>query len=144
MTATATQIAELRRKVAEPTTATYSDAALKAYIERYPLMDVRGEEPHTWDTSTAPPSTVANTDWIATYDTNSAAADVWDEKAATLAQDFDFRSEGREFNRSQTYLQAQQRAMYYRSRRAMRTITARMYPSPKRVEVLIGNAAEDD
>ena len=84
MTASAAQIAQLRRMVAEPATTTYSDAALQGYIEAYPLLDQRGEPPYTYDYAT-PPAQVANPEWIATYDLHAAAADVWEEKAATTA-----------------------------------------------------------
>ena len=40
--ATAAQIARLRRMVAEPTEDPYDDDTLAAYIERYPLLDERG------------------------------------------------------------------------------------------------------
>lgn len=145
MAATAAQIAELRRLVNEPTSATYTDLLLGDYIERYPVIDARGEEPYTYDLTTAPPSLDPNPNWMPSYDMNSAAADIWDEKAAKLAEDFDFRSEGREFSRSQAYEQAQRRAAYFRSRRAMKTIRQRMEPPPgKSLRSIIANLAEED
>ena len=56
MAATAAQIERLRRMVDEPDDTTYSDEAIKDYIEEYPLVDARGKEPYTWDTSTQPPT----------------------------------------------------------------------------------------
>ncbi len=44
MAASAEQIARLRRMVAEPTTATYTDDDLAAYIAAHPLMDANGRK----------------------------------------------------------------------------------------------------
>jgi hypothetical protein len=128
MSASAAQIAQLRRMVAEPTDATYSDEALSGYVERYALLDERGQEPYTWDTSTTPPSKSANTEWVPTYDLNAAAAEVWDEKAAALASRFDYTADGGSFHRSQAYEHAQGRARYYRSRRSPKTATLVKWP----------------
>ena len=78
MTATAGMIAELRRLTAEPTTAVYTDDALKAKIEAYPLMDANHNEPDA-------------VSWLPTYDLAAAASDVWMEKAAGLAGSLIFR-----------------------------------------------------
>lgn len=128
--ATAAQIAELRRMCAEPTTTTYSDAALTAYIERYPLMDARGQEAFTWDVSTVPPSHLANTAWVPTYDLHAAAADVWQEKAAALAHLYDFSADGGSYTRSQRVAQAQQQARYHLARRNLNTIRLTMADGP--------------
>lgn len=136
MAATAAQIAELRRMVAEPTTTTYSDATLTTYIERRWLRDELGTEPYTWDYTTTPPHQDANTDWIPTYDLNAAAADVWDEKAAALATEFDFSADGGSYSRSQKGTFASQRARYYRARTAARTVTLRMEPPPLDTDAL--------
>ncbi len=63
-----TDVASLRRMVAEPGTATYTDAILRDIIARYPFQDATGRGP-------------VDTGWIPRYDLNAAAADVWDEKA---------------------------------------------------------------
>lgn len=130
MSATAADIARLRRMVNESGTTTYSDDDLTDYIERHPVVDERGEEPYTWDTSTTPPTQDDNEDWIPTYDLNSAAADIWDEKAAIVAQDFDFDADGGRYNRSQVVEQYRRRAVYYRSRRMPRSIKLVMSPNP--------------
>lgn len=134
MAATAAQIAELRRMVNEPDDTTYDDDALMTYIESYPLMDERGEDPYTWDTSTTPPSEDENDDWVDTYDLNAAAGDIWSEKAAVLAQDFDFGADGGRYTRSQPFVHAMRMASYYRSRRSAKTITQVMYPKPSATE----------
>lgn len=129
MTATAAQILQLRRMTNEPTATTYSDALLTTFIETYPLLDERGEDPYTWDTSTTPPSQDANEDWIATYDLHAAAADIWEEKAAVVAADFNFAADGQRFDRAQIVDQYMKQARYHRGHRSARTIT--LHKSPK-------------
>jgi len=129
MAATAAQIAQLRRMTGLAGSTDYTDTSLTGYIECYPLIDERGEKPYTWDASTSPPTQDENEDWISTYDLNAAAADVWDERAGTVAQDFDFSADGGSYSRSQVCKQYQERARYYRSRRVMQTHTAWMDPT---------------
>ena len=145
MAPTAAQISQLRRMTAEPTTTTYSDATLTDYIERYPLMDERGEWPYTFDSAT-PPAKVANSEWVATYDLHAAAADVWEEKAAAVQALYDYSADGTQFTRSQLYEQAMKQARYHRSRRAPRTMTAVKWPKESGAEAFpwIGNLPEDD
>lgn len=71
---TATQLADLRRMVAEPTTTTYSDAVLTAIIEKYPHLDEQGEEPFTLETQTI----------TTTVDADSAAAQAVLNVASTV------------------------------------------------------------
>lgn len=142
MAATAGQVARLRRMVNEPDDTTYDDDAITEYIEAYPLIDERGEQPYTWDTSTDPPTEDENEDWIPTYDLNAAAADVWEEKAAVPAADYDFSADGGRYSRSQVYEQAMKQARYYRARRSGRTMTLRPEPSQVEDVVWIGNLAE--
>ena len=135
--ATAAQIAELRRMCAEPTTTTYSDVALAAYIERYPLTDARGQEPFTWDVSTVPPSRLDNEAWVQTYDLHAAAADVWNEKAAALAHLYDFSADGGSYTRSQRVAQAQAQARYHLARRNLNTIRLTMADGPSAANFVI-------
>ncbi len=74
MTATAAMRTILRRMIAEPTIATYSDNALDDYIEAGPLHDDEG-------------NASGDSGWTAVYDLNAAAADIWLEKAAGLTED---------------------------------------------------------
>lgn len=143
MAATADQIAQLRRMCAlSRTDTTYSSAVLAGYIERYPLTDKRGEEPFTWDTSTTPPHQDANITWIASYDLNAAAADVWDEIASAAAANFDFATDGQSFNRSQAYQQATNRARHYRARRQVTSITLVPAPHAPQYDPTVGNLPE--
>jgi len=142
MAATAEQIARLRRMTSTVGSSQYSDTDLAGYIERYPLLDERGEEPYYWDESTQPPTNVEEPDWIPTYDLNSAAADVWDEIAAGLSGDFDFKVDGGDYARSQTFEHAMGRARYYRSRRAAGTIKLVQWPPESNELGWVVNAAE--
>lgn len=133
---TAAQIAQLRRMVAEPTTATYDDATLTTYIEAYPHIDQYGESPlDEWGET--------NADWTATYDLNGAAADVWQEKASAVASKFDFAANGGNYTQSQQYEQYMKQCRYYRSRRMPSTMM--LVKSPKETaidESWIGNLPE--
>ncbi len=127
MAASEDEIARLRRLVNEATEETYSDETLAEYIEAHPLEDARGEGP--WVESETTPGTLEiNPDWTPTYDLNAAAADVWEEKAGTLAQDFDFSADGGNYSRSQAYEQAMKQTRYFRSKRSIKTITQRPEP----------------
>ena len=140
MTATAAMVDRVRRMTNEPdTSATYDDDDIETFIETYPLIDARGEEPFTWDTSTQPPTEDANEDWIVTYDLNAAAADIWEEKASILSQDFDFEADGAKYTRSQPYEQAMKQARRYRAKRSMKTITQEAWPKENLNEDLIFN-----
>jgi len=143
MAATAEQIARLRRMVAEPTSATYADADIAAYIESYPVLDEMGEAPYELDVSTIPPHQDANTEWIPTYDLHAAAGDIWEEKASAVSAYFDFQADGGNFSRSQLYEQAQKQARYHRSRRTPKTSRLVVWPEIGELEQSwIGNLAE--
>jgi hypothetical protein len=138
MAATAAQIAQLRRMVAEPTTATYSDAILTTYIETYPHIDQFGESP-------LDAYGEANADWTATYDLAAAAADVWQEKAGAVASKFDFAANGGQYTQSQQYEQMMKQVRYYRARRMPTTATLVKSPEETRFdESWIGNLPESD
>lgn len=127
MAPTAAQIAQLRRMVAEPLTTTYSDVLLTTYITNYPLMDERGEYPYTWSSAT-PPAKVTNTEWVETYDLHAAAGDIWEEKAASWADKYQFAADGGSYSRNQAYEMMMARVRYHRSRRAPKTMTAVKWP----------------
>lgn len=136
MTATAVMIAEVRRLVNEPDdTNGYDDTLLGSIIERYPLIDERGEEPYTFDTSTTPPSPDANEDWIATYDLHLAAAAIWEEKAAPYAGNYDFKADGGDYKRSQQFDQYMGMARFHNARRKPRSIRAFQWPNENKANL---------
>lgn len=131
MAATAAQVAQLRRMVAEMTDATYTDADLATYLETYPTIDADGNAPD-------------DTDWDATaLDLHSAAAAIWEEKAATAAQDFTFSADGGNYNRSDVFAQYMKQARYHNARRQPGTIKLLVSPQPTVIE-WVSNLAEVD
>ena len=120
-------VAMLRRMVGEPTTTTYSDTTLVETIKKYPVEDARGEGPLV-ESETTPGRLETNPDWTPTYDLNAAAGDIWAEKAATAAGNFDFSADGGNYSRSQVYKAMMEFSRYYRSRRGIKTITMRPEP----------------
>jgi hypothetical protein len=114
---------------------TYTDPILTAAIERYPLMDPTGLVWFLWDYTTYPPHQDTNDDWVATYDLNAAAADVLDEKSATLMTSFDFSADGANMSLSQKYQQTQALARHYRARRSASTIEQVIKPRPEDEEL---------
>ena len=106
MTATAAQIARLRRMVSEPDDSNgYESYVLAEAIERFPLYDADGYEQ-------------GDDDWVATYDLAAAASDIWTEKAAARSERMDFGADGSTFSQSQQYAQALKMARYYNARRS--------------------------
>jgi hypothetical protein len=105
MAASEKQIRRVRRMCAENNTSTdYSDEDIAEIIEEYPLLDDDGYEPE-------------NLNWTPTYDLNAAAAAIWDEKAAALV------ANGAVYESDSAHLQAMRQARYYRSKRAVKTIS---------------------
>lgn len=143
MAATAAQIERLRRMVQADETA-YSDEALALVIESYPLTDERGTDPFYWNTGVTPPVRVATVGWIETYDLHAAAAEIWEEKAAEAAQDYDFQADGGSYSRSQVHEQFQERVRYHLSRRAPGSQKIVLSPTPPDPAVWLGNLAELD
>jgi hypothetical protein len=131
MAATAEMAARLRRMVDEPTEATYDDDLIDDYIEAYPLLDALGTDPYEIDFSTEPPTLSERDEWIPTYDLSAAARDIWLEKASAIADDFDFSADGGKYSRSQKVKQYTDKARYYGSQRATKTI--KIYPDPRRI-----------
>lgn len=135
MAATTDQVRALRRMVAEPTGASYTDAELAARLEARPLTDENGLEPYLDSSITLGVVTrEANTSWIPTYDLNAVAGEIWAEKANALATNFDFSADGASYSRSQAFNQAMQQSRYYLSRRAARSITVQSPTDPAALE----------
>lgn len=102
--------------VNELTDATYSDYTLSLYIEARSVRDVRGISPIDWDYTTLPPTQTINPDWIPTYDINAAAADIWDEKAAAVADCISFSADGATYSVNEKVANYNRMAAKYRSR----------------------------
>ena len=134
MAATAAMVTRLRRMIDEPADDPYTDDVLEGYIETYPLIDALGTDPLEVDYTTTPPTVSERDDWIPTYDMNSAAADVWEEKAASIAEDYDMTADGSTLQRSKRFEQYTKKCRYFRSRRSLKTIKMLVEPrmSPDR------------
>jgi len=128
-------IAQLRRMTAEPIGSdTYGNSDLSQVLARYPLPD-------------ADARAVDDVGWLGAWDINQAAADVWEEKAAATAANFDFSADGGSYTRSQAHAQMLAMARRYRSMRRTGTHVLKAYPKPAgsvRLDGWIGNLPESD
>jgi len=131
MAATAEMVEQLRRMTSEPTNDTYHDAALKVYIESYPLLDGEGRD-HT------------HNDWEPIYDLHGAAADIWEEKAAALVDNIDFTADGATFYLTRRTEQIMARVRYHRSQKTSTTMRLRKWPPEPIRPVWIGNLPEPE
>lgn len=116
MTAITVMIDQVRRMTGV-SNGDYTNQSIQAIIERYPVPDMAGNTPLLKNGD-------ANPDWKARYDLHAAAADIWEEKAASLAADYDFTADGAIFHRSQAHDQAMRQARWHRSRRILSMIAA--------------------
>lgn len=128
MAATTAMAERLRRMVDEPTEATYDDDLIDTYIETYPLLDALGTGPQDVDYSTTPPTITELDEWIPTYDLHAAAADIWLEKAAAIADEFTFKADGGSYSRSDKVKHYKSQAQFHLSRRSAKTITLWVEP----------------
>jgi len=128
-------IEQLRRMTAEPIASdTYGNSDLSQVIARYPVPDADGRA-------------VDEVGWLGAWDINQAAADVWEEKAAAVAANFDFAADGGNYSRSQAHTQMLAMARRYRSRRRPGALVLQAYPKPLgavRLDGWIGNLPETD
>lgn len=131
MAATAAMAAKLRRMVDEPTADTYDDDLIDDIIETYPLIDAIGTKPQEIDFSTSPPTISERDEWIPTYDLNAAAADIWEEKAGAVADEFDFAADGGNYSRSQKQEQYMSKSRFHLSRRAAKA--SRVWVEPRKI-----------
>lgn len=129
-----TLIDQLRRMVAEPTQDTYGDDLLGEYLAAYPLPDSAGAQP-------------TDTAWLGCWDAALAAAQIWEEKAAAFAADYDFSADGGSYQRSQVHRQMLDIARNFRARRKTSALVLKAQPRPDTapsLESWIGNAPEED
>jgi len=131
MSATAAMAERLRRMVDEPTEDTWDDDAIDEYIETYPLIDVLGTDPQEVDFSTSPPTISERDEWIPTYDLHAAAADIWEEKAAGIAENYDFSADGGNYSRSQKYEQYMSKSRFHLSKRSAKA--SKVWVEPRKI-----------
>lgn len=143
MAASAAEVRKLRRMTAETgVDSAYTDSDMEDYIEAYPLVDARGEDPLV-ESATVPGTLEENPLWDPTYDLNSAAADIWGEKAAALAPQYDYSADGGTYSTNQPHTNALRMAAYYEARRSPVTITQiAPKPSYRVADQQVGNLPE--
>jgi hypothetical protein len=150
MSATATQIATVRRMVNEPTETTYSDELVAEIIEANPIRDERGVVPYYWDYSTTPPEKTVNQNWIETYDLNLTASIIWEEKAAAVANEYDVSADDTSMSKSNKHAQYLSMASRYRAKSSPRSMQLSRVERMKdadgtiREEVILFNQESDD
>lgn len=104
MAPTSNQIKRVRRMTEESDfTSPYSDEEISDIISEAAIMDSNGKMP-------------IDPDWIETYDLYDAASRIWLEKAAKVAKEFDFSSDGGNFSRSQKQAQYLKQAAMFAGR----------------------------
>jgi len=128
MAATAAMVSKLRRMIDEPNDDIYDDDALADYIESYPILDFLGTKPLEVDSTTTPPTLSEVADWIPTYDLHAAAAEIWQEKSAAVAEDYNVTADGSTLARSNVHEQYLKQSRYHLSRRKAGTMTLRVEP----------------
>lgn len=116
------KIAQLRRMIAEPTEAVYTDELLESIITDYALPDSYGEDPTIRSWVEGQLIETENENWSGRFDLNAAAAQIWSEKAAAVAERFDFTADGATLHTSQEYNQAVSMSKFYEVRASARTI----------------------
>lgn len=108
-------ITRLRRYIAEPTEANYTNTELAMLIEASALADVDGNTP-------------GQPEWQPTYDMFRVASDIWLEKSSAVADEFDFTADGGSFQRSQKVAQYIRQSTYYKSRSKASSLQMKQRP----------------
>lgn len=112
MTVLPNDILRLRRMVNEPTDVNgYTDLTLTSYISAWPAVDSEGRSSD-------------ESNWTEGYDLHAAAADIWEEKAASVSAKHDFSADGSSFSANQMYTNFMEMSEHHR---------ARQKPSSKKV-----------
>jgi hypothetical protein len=110
MAVTELMIQKVKRFTGEVGSLEYHTDIINA-IASHPLLDANGKAP-------------TDSEWTPTYDLNLATAEIWEMKAAVLAQDYDFSEGSTSYTRSQAYEQMMKQANRFRARRAPKTLIA--------------------
>ncbi len=115
MAASAADIASVRRMTAETAAdSSYASTDIARIIERYPLQYT--------DPTTGIRYPAGSIGWVAGYDLNRAAADIWEEKAAAVADQFAYSELDSSYHPEQLREQYERTAQMYRRRARPRAI----------------------
>lgn len=115
MTVISDLIVDLRRMVVEPLPTTYTDLTLAGMIEKTAVIDTNGLLPEEFG-------------WVETYNLYKVAAEIWIEKAAGVADEFDQSSDGGNFQRSQKHAMYLKQANYYQGRSKSQSLQIKQSP----------------
>jgi len=112
----------LRRMVAEPTEATYTDADLIALIKAFSTARNVGQ--NNW---------IANSSLVdvVVWDLHAAAARIWEEKTAALIGQgsYDIEADGQTLHRDQKLQQYRMQVAYHTARRRVRSVKILVAPT---------------
>jgi len=112
----------LRRMVAEPTEATYTDADLIAMLKEFPTARNVGQ--NNW---------IANSSLVdvVVWDVHAAAARIWEEKVAALIGQgaYDIDADGQTLHRDQKLQQYRTQVAYHTARRRVRSVKILVAPT---------------
>jgi len=115
-------LSRLRRMVAEPTEATYTDADLIALIKAFPTARNVGQ--NNW---------IANSSLVdvVVWDVHAAAARIWEEKVAALIGQgaYDIDADGQTLHRDQKLQQYRTQVAYHTARRRVRSVKILVAPT---------------
>jgi hypothetical protein len=112
----------LRRMVAEPTEATYTDADLIAMLKEFPTARNVGQ--NNWVANSALVDVVV-------WDVHAAAARIWEEKVAALIGQgaYDIDADGQTLHRDQKLQQYRTQVAYHTARRRVRSVKILVAPT---------------
>src|SRR5262245_37489767 len=129
-------VARLRRLVAEPTTALYSDADLIAYLKQFP--NARKLQADTLMVN------ASNSLSVVVWDVHAAAAQIWEEKIAQLVVQgsYDITADGQTLNRDQKLRQYREQLAYNQARRRVRSV--KITAAPSRTQLTLEQRIEQE
>ena len=129
-------VARLRRLIAEPTTALYSDGDLIACLKQFPTA--RKLQADTLIVN------ANNSLSVVVWDVHAAAAQIWEEKiAALIAQgSYDITADGQTLNRDQKLQQYRAQLAYHQARRRVRSV--KITAAPSRTQLTLEQRIEQE
>ena len=115
-------LARLRRMVAEPTEATYTDVDLIALIKAFPTAQRVGQNQWVVNSSRID---------VVVWDLHAAAAQIWEEKVAALIGQgaYDITADGQTLHRDQKLQQYRAQVAYHTARRRVRSVKILVAPT---------------
>jgi hypothetical protein len=129
-------VARLRRLVAEPTTAIYSDEDLKATLRQFPTARRMQADALFVNGS--------NAFSVVVWDVHAAAAQIWEEKIAALVVQgsYDITADGQTLNRDQKLQQYRAQLAYHQARRRVRSV--KITAAPSRTQLTLEQRIEQE